>query len=130
MRRPSKWPGSRSTAWRAGGIYDHLGGGFHRYSTDAAGWCRISKRCSTTTPCSSRCYLDAFQVTGDAFFRDVAEETLDYSSREMTSPEGGFYSTLDADSEGDEGKFYVWSAAEIDQLLGDDSAFVPFRLRR
>ena len=67
-------------------------------------------------------YLEAFQVTGEGFYRSIAEQTLDYVLREMTSPEGPFYSTQDADSEGEEGKFFVWSAAEVETILGKDDA--------
>src|SRR3712207_7148260 len=67
----------------------------------------------------SRLYLEAYQATGDAFYRRIAEETLDYVLRDMTSPEGGFYSAEDADSEGEEGKFYVWTPDEIEGALGD-----------
>ena len=77
-----------------GGIYDQIGGGFHRYTTDASGWCRTSRRCSTTTPCSPASISHAWQLTGDErSTRASCEETLDYVLREMTAPEGGFYST-------------------------------------
>src|SRR5262249_42269323 len=69
-------------------------------------------------------YLEAFQATGEPFYRTVVDETLGYVLREMTSPEGPFYSTQDADSEGVEGKFFVWSAAEVEQVLGKDLAEV------
>ncbi len=67
-------------------------------------------------------YLEAFQATNEPFYREIAEETLGWVLREMTSPDGPFYSTLDADSEGEEGKFYVWSAAEIERILGEEDA--------
>ena len=69
-------------------------------------------------------YLEGFQATGEPFYREVVEETLAYVQREMTSPEGPFYSTQDADSEGVEGKFFVWSAEEIERLLGKEPAAV------
>ena len=69
----------------------------------------------------ARVYLHAWQLTGDEFYRTIAEETLDYVAREMTSPQGGFYSTQDADSEGEEGKFFVWSVDEIRDVLGDQA---------
>ena len=76
-------------------------------------------------------YLEAYQATGEPFYREVVEETLAYVLREMTSPEGPFYSTQDADSEGEEGKFFVWSAAEIEQVLGKELAErLQRRLRR
>jgi uncharacterized protein YyaL (SSP411 family) len=68
----------------------------------------------------SRVYLHAYQASGDPFFRRVVEQTLDYILREMTSPEGGFYSTQDADSEGEEGKFFVWTPEEVEALLGNE----------
>ncbi len=105
-----------------GGIYDHLGGGFARYSTDARWLVPHFEKMLYDNALLVPCYLEAYQITDDLFFRDVAEETLAWVQREMISPEGAFYSTLDADSEGIEGKFYVWKAAEIDQLLGDDAA--------
>ncbi|MCL7454089.1 MAG: thioredoxin domain-containing protein, partial [Anaerolineae bacterium] len=69
----------------------------------------------------ARVYLHAWQVTGEPFFRTVTEETLDYVIREMTDPSGGFYSTQDADSEGEEGKFFVWTTGEIQEVLGDEA---------
>ena len=88
-----------------GGIYDQLGGGFHRYAVDASGWCRTSRRCSTTTPNSPTSTPLAWQLTGKPFYRPIAEETLDYvAARDDRSPDGGFYSTQDADSEGARGQ--------------------------
>jgi uncharacterized protein YyaL (SSP411 family) len=75
----------------------------------------------------SRLYLEAYQATGDAFYRRIAEETLDYVARDMTAPEGGFYSAEDADSEGEEGKFYVWTPAEIEGALDPDEARLAMR---
>jgi uncharacterized protein YyaL (SSP411 family) len=69
----------------------------------------------------ARVYLHVWQVTGNAFYRTITEETLDYVVREMTSPEGGFYSTQDADSEGEEGKFFVWTPDEIRSVLGGEA---------
>ncbi len=105
-----------------GGIYDQLGGGFHRYSTDARWLVPHFEKMLYDNALLTPAYLEAYQATGAPFYREVAEETLGWVHREMTSPEGPFYSTLDADSEGEEGKFYVWSAEEIDQLLGKDLA--------
>ena len=107
-----------------GGIYDQLGGGFHRYSTDAAWLVPHFEKMLYDNALLSRTYLEAFQATGEPLYREVVEETLAYVLREMTSPEGPFYSTQDADSEGVEGKFYVWPAAEIEAILGPDLSAV------
>ena len=104
-----------------GGVYDHLGGGFARYSTDARWFAPHFEKMLYDNALLVPCYVEAFQATGELFYREVIEETLAWVKREMTSPEGPFYSTLDADSEGEEGKFYVWTAAEIEQALGDDA---------
>src|SRR5438067_9337644 len=105
-----------------GGIYDHLGGGFARYSTDARWLVPHFEKMLYDNALLVVVYLEAFQATREPFFREVVEETLGWVQREMTSPEGPFYSTLDADSEGIEGKFYVWSAAEIEAILGKERA--------
>jgi uncharacterized protein YyaL (SSP411 family) len=105
-----------------GGMYDHLGGGFHRYSTDERWLVPHFEKMLYDNALLALAYLEAFQATRDGFYREVVEETLDYVLREMTSPEGPFFSTQDADSEGVEGKFYVWSAAEIEKILGKDLA--------
>ncbi len=108
------------TKMARGGIYDQLGGGFHRYSTDAQWLVPHFEKMLYDNAQLARTYLHAWQVTGEAEFRQVVEETLDYVLREMTSPEGGFYSTQDADSEGVEGKFFVWTPAEVLAFLGPD----------
>lgn len=107
-----------------GGIYDHLGGGFHRYSTDERWLVPHFEKMLYDNALLTLAYLEGFQATGATLYRRVVQETLDYVLREMTSPEGGFYSTQDADSEGIEGKFFVWSAEEIEQVLGQDRAQV------
>jgi uncharacterized protein YyaL (SSP411 family) len=100
-----------------GGIYDQLGGGFHRYSVDAEWLAPHFEKMLYDNALLSRLYLHTFLVTREPFYRRVATQTLDYVVREMTSPEGGFYSTQDADSEGEEGKFFLWTPAEVEALL-------------
>ncbi len=107
-----------------GGIYDHLGGGFHRYSTDERWLVPHFEKMLYDNSLLSLAYLEAFQATGQTAFREVVVETLDYILREMTSPEGAFYSTQDADSEGVEGKFFVWSYDEVEALLGPEKTKV------
>ena len=96
-----------------GGIYDQIGGGFHRYSVDAIWLVPHFEKMLYDNAQLSRVYLHAWQITGDEFFKTIAEEIYDYVLREMTAPEGGFYSTTDADSEGEEGKFFVWTRDEL-----------------
>jgi uncharacterized protein YyaL (SSP411 family) len=107
-------------AMARGGIYDQLGGGFHRYSVDARWLVPHFEKMLYDNALLARLYLHAWQATGDEELRRVAGEVLDYAVREMLSPEGGFYSAQDADSEGEEGRFYVWTPAEIDEALGPD----------
>jgi uncharacterized protein YyaL (SSP411 family) len=108
-----------------GGIYDQLGGGFHRYSVDEAWQVPHFEKMLYDNALLSRVYLHAYQITGDPHHRRITTETLDYIAREMISPEGGFYSTQDADSEGEEGKFFLWTTAEIEDVLGPGRA-TPF----
>jgi hypothetical protein len=104
-----------------GGIYDHLGGGFHRYSTDAVWLVPHFEKMLYDNAQLARVYTHAWQATHTPLFRRVAEETLDYLAREMTDPAGGFYGSQDADSEGVEGKFFVWTLDEIRDVLGDQT---------
>jgi len=105
-----------------GGMYDQLGGGFHRYSVDERWLVPHFEKMLYDNAQLARAYLHAYQVTGNAEYRCVVEETLDYVKREMTSPEGGYYSAQDADSEGEEGKFFVWTLDEVRQALGPDAS--------
>jgi uncharacterized protein YyaL (SSP411 family) len=101
-----------------GGMYDHLGGGFHRYSTDQYWLVPHFEKMLYDQAILSRTYWEAYQVTGNQFYARLAEEIFEYVLRDMTHPEGGFYSAEDADSEGKEGKFYVWKPEEIKEVLG------------
>ena len=105
-----------------GGMYDQLGGGFHRYSTDARWLVPHFEKMLYDNALLSRLYLHHFQVTGSESSRQTVEGILDYVLREMTDPSGGFYSTQDADSEGHEGKFFVWDIGEIRSALADTAA--------
>jgi uncharacterized protein YyaL (SSP411 family) len=107
-----------------GGMYDQLGGGFHRYSTDEKWLVPLFEKMLYDNALLSRFYLHYYQVSQDDFARETVEGILDYVVREMTSPEGGFYSTQDADSEGHEGKFFVWTLEEVSSLLGERASDV------
>ena len=104
-----------------GGMYDQLGGGFHRYSVDGEWLVPHFEKMLYDNAQLARVYTHAYQLTGTALYRRVAEEILRYVQREMTSPEGGFYASQDADSEGEEGKFFVWTPDEIETLLATDA---------
>ncbi len=101
-----------------GGIYDQLGGGFHRYAVDSIWLVPHFEKMLYDNAQLIRVYLHAFQVTGSEFYKRVAIDTLEYIKREMLDASGGFYSTQDADSEGVEGKFFVWTPDEIEKILG------------
>ena len=107
-------------AMAAGGIYDHIGGGFARYSTDERWLVPHFEKMLYDNALLTHVYVEAYQVTGDDHYRRVACETLDYILKEMTSPEGGFYSATDADSEGVEGKFFVWTPEEVRAALDNE----------
>jgi uncharacterized protein YyaL (SSP411 family) len=108
------------TKMAQGGMYDQAGGGFHRYSTDAEWLVPHFEKMLYDNALLARLYARAWQWTREPFFARIANEILSFVSREMTSPEGAFYSTLDADSEGEEGKFYVWSRDEVMSILGKE----------
>jgi len=103
-----------------GGIYDHLGGGFARYSTDKQWKVPHFEKMLYDNGQLVSLYAKAYQQTGDEYYKEVVYETLEFIDREMTSPEGGFYSSLSAISDGKEGKFYIWSKQEISEVLSDD----------
>jgi uncharacterized protein len=111
-----------------GGIYDHLGGGFHRYSVDAQWAVPHFEKMLYDNAQLVPVYLHAYQLTGDERWRRVVEETLDYVVREMRLPDGGFASTQDADTEGEEGRFFVWTPEQLQQALGDEDATVAARI--
>jgi len=111
-------------AMAKGGIYDHLGGGFHRYSTDGRWLVPHFEKMLYDQALLSTCYIQAYQATGKETYARVAREVFDYVLRDMTDPGGGFYSAEDADSEGKEGIFYVWEPNEIETILGKEKARV------
>ena len=104
-----------------GGMYDQLGGGFHRYSTDARWLVPHFEKMLYDNALLPPVYAEAYQISKDPRYLEVIQDTLRFVIREMTSPDGGFYSAYDADSEGEEGKFYVWKKKEIQEILGKDS---------
>lgn len=104
----------------AGGIHDHIGGGFHRYSTDARWFAPHFEKMLYDNALIPVVYIEAFQITKDKKYAEIASRTLDYVLREMTDPHGGFYSAQDADSEGIEGKYYTWTKRELMESLGSD----------
>ncbi|HKZ43772.1 MAG TPA: thioredoxin domain-containing protein [Anaerolineales bacterium] len=111
------------TAMASGGMYDVVGGGFSRYSTDNNWHVPHFEKMLYDNAQLIQAYLHAWQVKKEPFYRQVVEESLDFIIREMLAPEGGFFSSLDADSEGEEGQFYVWTLDEIQNILGNDAGF-------
>jgi hypothetical protein len=109
-------------AMASGGMYDQLGGGFARYSTDERWLVPHFEKMLYDNALLAVAYLEGWQATKRPLYRRIAEETLDYVLREMTAPEGGFWSATDADSEGEEGKFFVWQADEVRDVVGTDDA--------
>jgi uncharacterized protein len=109
-------------AMRAGGIHDHLGGGFHRYSTDAAWLVPHFEKMLYDQALIAWAYLEGFQVTGDARYADTVRGILAYVARDLTSPDGAFFSAEDADSEGEEGRFFVWTPAQVAAVLAPADA--------
>lgn len=107
-----------------GGIYDHLGGGFARYATDARWRIPHFEKMLYDNAQLVSLYAKAFQITGDPRYRDVVQHTLAFVERQLTSEEGGFYSSVNADSDGEEGKYYTWSKDEIDHLLGTEAPVI------
>src|SRR5579884_2236019 len=134
LRQAGRRPGARDFAalslqrMAAGGLYDHLGGGFHRYSVDDTWTVPHFEKMLYDNALLASLYLEGWQATGAPHWRRVVEETLDYVIRDLSSPEGGFYSAEDADSEGEEGRFYLWSAEEVASVLDADDAKI-FSLR-
>jgi uncharacterized protein YyaL (SSP411 family) len=124
QRNPEALAMVRTTLDRmaAGGLYDHLGGGFARYSVDARWLVPHFEKMLYDNGLLAATYLEAYQATGQENYARVVRETLDYTLRDMTDSAGGFYSTEDADSEGVEGKFYVWTLAELREVLGPEAA--------
>jgi hypothetical protein len=116
------------TKMARGGIYDHLGGGFHRYSVDAKWLVPHFEKMLYDNAQLVRAYATLYTVTREPLFKPIVEETVAYLLREMLHAEGGFYSTQDADSEGEEGKFFVWTPEEINRLLGEGNGEVFCRI--
>ncbi|MHB8464736.1 MAG: thioredoxin domain-containing protein [Acidimicrobiales bacterium] len=113
-------------AMASGGIYDHLGGGFHRYSVDAFWMVPHFEKMLYDNALIPRAYLHAWQITGATRYRQVVEETIGYVLRDLRSPDGALYSAEDADSEGEEGRFYVWRPEEVEEVLGDADAVMAW----
>lgn len=111
-------------AMRRGGIWDHLGGGFHRYSTDEGWIVPHFEKMLYDNALLLRSYVDGWRAFGDPLFAETACDIVRYVDREMTDPHGGYYASQDADSEGQEGKYFIWDEAEVKAALGDDEIAV------
>ena len=120
-RRARRWRCTRCARWPRGGMYDQVGGGFARYSVDARWVIPHFEKMLYDNALLARAYLHGCQVSGEPFFARVCTETLDWALRDLRQEEGGFASALDADSEGVEGRFYVWTPDEMRAALGDDA---------
>ena len=105
---------------RLGGIFDHIGYGFHRYSTDQEWLVPHFEKMLYDQAMLTIAYTEAFQITGNELYKNIAEEILDYVNRDMTDERGGFYSAEDADSEGEEGLFYIWTLKEIEKIINEE----------
>jgi uncharacterized protein YyaL (SSP411 family) len=108
-------------AMASGGIYDHIGGGFCRYATDAAWKVPHFEKMLYDNAQLISLYSKAFKLSGDEVYRQVVKDTIAFAGRELMSPEGAFYSAIDADSDGEEGRFYVWERSEVERLAGEDA---------
>lgn len=115
---------------RLGGMWDHVGHGFHRYSTDAEWLVPHFEKMLYDQALLAMAYVEGWQATGEEDFARTAREILEYVSRDMTSPEGGFYSAEDADSEGEEGLFYLWTISELKGVLGEEDGALAVELFR
>jgi len=115
-------------AMRRGGVFDHVGFGFHRYSTDAHWLLPHFEKMLYDQAMLAMAYTEAYQATGNEAYRETVEDVFTYVLRDMTAPEGGFYSAEDADSEGEEGKFYFWTQRELREVLGEEEANLVVRV--